>query len=528
MNPRDRRIRQLHFRCHHEEHARRGQTLLADALRTASLEDDGRVLIIRSLALGRLSPHASSMEWSRRVEQCVRGVRSAAVWAGTPGAANADAVWFPNAIELWVALALRAARNAPCPEWFWPPAAPGWSPRLDATGTLRLTFKRLQEIGGWHATFALAHRLMDEGRLLPLLRALTPSDVEPWRWREAPEPAATPAAPAPPIPGEAQNPPPSPGPTWPPAWSAVAGQFLAEAPAAEGLLVWLAAAALSAGSLTPPRIPEARRLATQMLESKPAGTPGDGDRGVRIDVASTGGREIPALNEIPKESEPPVVRAQTPHAEGEATACGGLFFLIALFERLGIAEWPDAGPSGWEALSLILQRCQPQPEDALVRCLPAKQNPELKPAAFALRAWPRVESLRGTRRLVRWRAQWRILLDGTGRLPLAAWPRGARSVSLPAGDPRPVRSPTAFPPGLDPRTVALSLGAHRLSRRTTGLGVKALVRRPARVRITGTHIDLFFRPDQADARIRRAALDLDPGWVPWLGRVVSFHYTHER
>jgi hypothetical protein len=25
-------------------------------------------------------------------------------------------------------------------------------------------------------------------------------------------------------------------------------------------------------------------------------------------------------------------------------------------------------------------------------------------------------------------------------------------------------------------------------------------------------------------RIRRAGLDIDPGWVPWLGRVVSFHY----
>jgi hypothetical protein len=24
--------------------------------------------------------------------------------------------------------------------------------------------------------------------------------------------------------------------------------------------------------------------------------------------------------------------------------------------------------------------------------------------------------------------------------------------------------------------------------------------------------------------IRLAGLDLDPGWVPWLGRVVSFHY----
>jgi hypothetical protein len=24
--------------------------------------------------------------------------------------------------------------------------------------------------------------------------------------------------------------------------------------------------------------------------------------------------------------------------------------------------------------------------------------------------------------------------------------------------------------------------------------------------------------------VRRAGLDLDPGWVPWFGRVVGFHY----
>jgi hypothetical protein len=32
---------------------------------------------------------------------------------------------------------------------------------------------------------------------------------------------------------------------------------------------------------------------------------------------------------------------------------------------------------------------------------------------------------------------------------------------------------------------------------------------------------------RADVRIRKAGLDLDPGWVPWLGRVLSFHYVDE-
>jgi hypothetical protein len=32
------------------------------------------------------------------------------------------------------------------------------------------------------------------------------------------------------------------------------------------------------------------------------------------------------------------------------------------------------------------------------------------------------------------------------------------------------------------------------------------------------------RHSQVDMTVRRAGLDLDPGWVPWLGRVVQFHY----
>jgi hypothetical protein len=29
----------------------------------------------------------------------------------------------------------------------------------------------------------------------------------------------------------------------------------------------------------------------------------------------------------------------------------------------------------------------------------------------------------------------------------------------------------------------------------------------------------------ADLRVRRRGLDRDPGWVPWYGRIVAFHYA---
>jgi hypothetical protein len=51
--------------------------------------------------------------------------------------------------------------------------------------------------------------------------------------------------------------------------------------------------------------------------------------------------------------------------------------------------------------------------------------------------------------------------------------------------------------------------------------------RPGLVVFTETHVDVMFRLVRADIRVRRAGLDIDPGWMPWLGRVVHFHYLRD-
>jgi hypothetical protein len=47
---------------------------------------------------------------------------------------------------------------------------------------------------------------------------------------------------------------------------------------------------------------------------------------------------------------------------------------------------------------------------------------------------------------------------------------------------------------------------------------------PARLWATETHLDLDLEYADVDLALRLSGLDLDPGWVPWLGRVVTFHY----
>jgi hypothetical protein len=68
--------------------------------------------------------------------------------------------------------------------------------------------------------------------------------------------------------------------------------------------------------------------------------------------------------------------------------------------------------------------------------------------------------------------------------------------------------------------------ARRWCRLYARLGLHDLVCRPGRVSATRTHIDVIFDHRHADIRVRKAGLDLDPGWIPWLGRVVSFHYLY--
>jgi hypothetical protein len=52
-----------------------------------------------------------------------------------------------------------------------------------------------------------------------------------------------------------------------------------------------------------------------------------------------------------------------------------------------------------------------------------------------------------------------------------------------------------------------------------------LLKVDARVVPTASHLDVEFPMSAVRLPVRLAGLDLNPGWVPWLGRVVTFHYT---
>jgi hypothetical protein len=53
---------------------------------------------------------------------------------------------------------------------------------------------------------------------------------------------------------------------------------------------------------------------------------------------------------------------------------------------------------------------------------------------------------------------------------------------------------------------------------------RALFAMPALIEIDACHVDVFYALDGVNLDVRWVGLDIDPGWLPWLGKVVKFHY----
>ncbi len=435
MNARLRQVRRLRVHAVREDDGRKGRTLVEDALHTASLGDERRLIVVRRLHLGSLSVGAGATAWSRRLEHQMQATRAEAVAAHDPNAASSAVVYFSDVLEPWYQLASLASRGAAPTAWFWRSALPGWNPGLPPPAALALAFQKIAA-NGLRSTHVLVRRLRSTGDLSALLRVLQARDVaaffpsvgymksaaadrrdaasgdvpEVERLRDflAQETIAI-----------------------PPAWTR-----------ADPRSWWLTGALLAARDETlVVSLPVLRELAARLVDNIQSGLPADDSRGQRPPT-------------VPESSKP---RSGEVYTRKFATAGGGLFFLVPVLRRLIAARGGDFGPPlAWRVLRLALEHARLDEADEFAAALPVSVFP---PA-------------RGV--------PWKMLLE-----------------------------------------------ADRWVRHRTGLTARELVRRRAEVAISETHVDVFLRLSVADVRIRRAGLDVDPGWVPWLQRVVTFHYGSE-
>lgn len=179
-------------------------------------------------------------------------------------------------------------------------------------------------------------------------------------------------------------------------------------------------------------------------------------------------------------------RPLVPFIQDETSAFAGLLFLLPILQRLGLEEALAAQPALIEAgffaqlLRFIGERVGLPNDD------------------------PLAQAFDGFDPIARWPDIW--------EMPAPA------QVELASPKPR---------ARLNSPLLAWHTAVRRWSRRHARMGLIALICRPGTVALSRTQLEISFPLVDVDIRLRRLALDVDPGWVPWLGKVVRFHYGEE-
>jgi hypothetical protein len=527
-----RRVRTVQLSAPNDGLLRRGELLLEDALHTASLPaaDGGWLWLVRSLSVGRIDPRGSSASLALAIERQMAQLGALALHGSDPGADTAPVVYFHTGLEASILLALRLCRGEPIQGWFWSVAVPNWQPGTPPEQALRQILRDAFLLPGGVAAVAQFVQALVLAQAGPyLVASLGPRDgstlLQACGWTAAAAGAPRGGTPRGGITTELPAP-----------WPSTLRDGIRQWGAGDGRTLWLAAMALVAinpSRLADPTLPDlAHAVIGQLL-------PG------RLDAAAAAASQEPRAlqdhNEHQGPQEPwhteapptwhlapgPAGAASRRKPEpGEATGTPAQ----RDDEPLPAAPAPAASPYG-------VSSSDANPSEANG----ADQPQPTPPIELASLVWsglpPCNTSYAGFLFLIPLLSQLGIeaWLDHHPQLLEWDWPRHlllriAAQLGIPPEDPVLVAlAANDREPG--PQAVALnSISRHwskilrRWSQGPGRLSLAALVRRPGSLVWQRTHLDLYFDHRQADIRVRRLGLDLDPGWVSWLALVVQFHY----
>lgn len=481
--------------------ARRTQLRGEEALRLAAPDDD-RLLVVRRLDLGRLPVGAHPDVWQDRARARLMERVAAAVHAASPGAQRAEAVWFASEAEARALLLGELAAGRTPFGWFWRLALPDWRGAALAEWLSYLLAAAEREPEQLIELARAVVKAVAAGHLVRLLAALPKGGASyapmPRRvWQDgnageaplAPYPAGEPRAALAGTPAADHfehlpaairlmliqivrlAPPDAPG------AHAMARLVVAadrpELAARPALLAHRTALLLDqAAALTAPAPDDG--IGSRPLRDTPLVLPADvsrpASRQTRAADPALGTAARPAAPRAPDDGARATAEPAGPHADEEAvyrperaSAAAGLWLLVRPLARMGLETWLEA-------------------------------RPQLAAAGFA-------------RTLLRHIAE-RQRIDGTdplfGLLPDRA---GAESA--------------------DDLLSAWRIGLDRWLRRRTRRTLAHVVKRRGWLSPHETGVSVRFRVEQADIALRLRALDVDPGWVPWLGMSVAYRFRDE-
>ena len=492
MNVDTRRIRTLNLTVPDDSGARRAEQLCREAFRLASVPGDGLPgrLVFRELNLGSIEANSGAQSLARRIGALLRDAAAAAVPFQAPLAAQAACVRIAHESDVWFELARRATAAAPFEvnAWFWSLLVPGVTQRMDRKLTLARSIDGLIEQGAAELLPALLEQqleadgaqswvaVMSEHQALRALAALgytqyadahASDHVATASWATAISAALAPR------------------------WRSLVGRMIADSGATSARSVWLAHAVLHAHGhrleANQARV-AACALARHVAHANHAAPPSGSSPQLAAPSPVDSADSIAATNLETSERSQPIAQAWSESA--------GLYFALHILHRL---EFPR----------LLCEQ-------------PALANAEL-----------------ARRVLTRLADSLDVAADDPVRallIGLPPQPHARREFAVAASWPatffdaaqREQHAPMAAPPAAASIDVAVDAWERALRAwlaLRTELDLPSLVRRRGRVALTRTHLDIVFDLNSADVRIRKAGLDLDLGYVPYLRRVIQFHFV---
>jgi hypothetical protein len=512
-------------------------SMLEESLRLAILpgEEEGRIYCFRCISLPAIPAAASRMAWTSQMQQTLAAAAAQAVHGILPNAGAADAIFFNNleeALETLLRNALRRDETARAtPEWF-SASVLGIEAETSYRRQISIILNRLHESsvvpGAAAAILFAALKNTDPAALLSVLPSGT---FREWlrEFDETRSVAVSVCTQPVQLPMEIKT---------------VLQQAGAEFGWTDPATVWLAAQAVllfSPGTFTSGTVAKHARATLlhiereQFSESSSHALPAAGDGNVPLlvfndeqetdaprtpvpvrddtvrkseggggfsnrnenrgeDITGTGGAsalENPASVSMAGAKVPAnYLAAVRQPMLGERTRAAGLYFLVNALSRLGIASALDACPALAEAGLVneifweIAKKAGVASDDPILACLAPAQTEFAVPAE--------------------------VLADKSA----AIWPQGYA-----------VAGQSYHDSGYLLRLWVVAV--KQWCWRTGRIAVRDIVKRDGLVWRTRTDLDVTLPLAEADIRIRRIGLDIDPGWLPWLGPfgcVVRFHY----
>ena len=494
-----RRIHQLHLSAPSRPLIGRGQRLLEDAFHTASLPftESSELVFIRQFNVGTIHPSQSPTGLSRQLEQQFAQLKDIALPGTHPQADQANVVTFPDELTAYAHFAYRLATGQSLQAWFWRKLLPSWHPsqsihRATHTLLIKLSTHKLCPL----STSIFLKTLSDRTVLTTFLAPLQPKDIHDYfnlyGWPTiSPTEQSLPAqtslrqlihvAPAGMLPA-------LPAMDWP--LSDIRSQ-------------WVIALALIAKDPALTSSAEIfqrthTHIQTYVQLSNLEHTSTDNRHTTKsnaVDFSEAPDLKTPGVVQQP-EPERPESPLET-HVQFESTPSsftqyGGLGYLLNALEQLNFPHYlTDYGEPNRFTYRLLhyIARQHCKPENGSVQPAHAPLTDvifSLHPPAYLQDSAEQNESKTNKQH----------------------YPYNA--VQLPYCPYRAWHS-------------ALRTYLYQCSQ----LSLFDVIHRPAHLSLTESHLDITFPLNQIDIRLRRAGLDLNPGWLPWFGRVVQFHYQKQ-